>query len=48
MKVILTKDMENPGKAGALVEVKPGYGDSYGRERDRESMDEDTLPPEVE
>ncbi len=29
MKVILTKDMENLGKAGALVEVKPGYGRNY-------------------
>jgi large subunit ribosomal protein L9 len=29
MKVILTKDMEHLGKAGALVEVKPGYGRNY-------------------
>jgi large subunit ribosomal protein L9 len=29
MKIILTKDMENLGKAGALVEVKPGYGRNY-------------------
>ena len=29
MKVILTKDMDNLGKAGALVEVKPGYGRNY-------------------
>jgi large subunit ribosomal protein L9 len=29
MKVILTKDLENLGKAGALVEVKPGYGRNY-------------------
>ncbi|MFN2549154.1 MAG: 50S ribosomal protein L9 [Myxococcales bacterium] len=29
MKVILTKDMENLGKAGALVEVKTGYGRNY-------------------
>ncbi len=29
MKVILTKDMENLGKAGAMVEVKPGYGRNY-------------------
>jgi large subunit ribosomal protein L9 len=29
MKVILTKDMENLGKAGALVDVKPGYGRNY-------------------
>jgi large subunit ribosomal protein L9 len=29
MKVILTKDLENLGRAGALVEVKPGYGRNY-------------------
>jgi large subunit ribosomal protein L9 len=29
MKVILTKDMDNLGKAGAMVEVKPGYGRNY-------------------
>jgi large subunit ribosomal protein L9 len=29
MKVILTKDLDNLGKAGALVEVKPGYGRNY-------------------
>jgi large subunit ribosomal protein L9 len=29
MKVILTQDMDNLGKAGALVEVKPGYGRNY-------------------
>jgi len=29
MKVILTKDLENLGKAGALLEVKPGYGRNY-------------------
>jgi large subunit ribosomal protein L9 len=29
MKVILTKDMDNLGKAGTLVEVKPGYGRNY-------------------
>jgi large subunit ribosomal protein L9 len=29
MKVILTKDLENLGKAGALVEVKTGYGRNY-------------------
>ena len=29
MKVILTKDMENLGKAGALIDVKPGYGRNY-------------------
>lgn len=29
MKVILTKDLENLGKAGNLVEVKPGYGRNY-------------------
>ena len=29
MKVILTKDMDNLGKAGSLVEVKPGYGRNY-------------------
>ena len=29
MKVILTKDMDNLGKAGALVEVKTGYGRNY-------------------
>ena len=29
MKIILTKDLENLGKAGALVEVKPGYGRNY-------------------
>jgi large subunit ribosomal protein L9 len=34
MKVILTKDMDNLGKAGALVEVKPGYGRNYLLPRD--------------
>src|SRR5436305_6966448 len=29
MKVILTKDLENVGKAGALVDVKPGFGRNY-------------------
>jgi large subunit ribosomal protein L9 len=29
MKVILTKDMDNLGKAGSLVEVKPGYGRNF-------------------
>ena len=29
MKIILTKDMDNLGKAGALVEVKTGYGRNY-------------------
>src|SRR5471032_3077269 len=29
MKVILTKDMDNLGKAGSLVEVKRGYGRNY-------------------
>src|SRR3954467_13268787 len=29
MKVILTKDLENLGRAGALVDVKPGYGRNY-------------------
>ena len=29
MKVILTKDLENLGRAGTLVEVKPGYGRNY-------------------
>lgn len=29
MKVILTKDMDNLGKAGALVEVRNGYGRNY-------------------
>src|SRR3954471_9032742 len=29
MKIILTKDLESLGKAGALVEVKPGYGRNY-------------------
>jgi large subunit ribosomal protein L9 len=29
MKVILTKDMDNLGKAGAMVEVKRGYGRNY-------------------
>ena len=29
MKVILTKDLDNLGKAGALVEVKTGYGRNY-------------------
>ncbi len=29
MKVILTKDLDNLGRAGALVEVKPGYGRNY-------------------
>ena len=29
MKIILTKDLDNLGKAGALVEVKTGYGRNY-------------------
>jgi len=29
MKVILTKDLDNLGRAGALVEVNPGYGRNY-------------------
>jgi large subunit ribosomal protein L9 len=29
MKVILTKDLENLGRAGALVDVKTGYGRNY-------------------
>src|SRR5438445_13785772 len=29
MKVILTKDLENLGPPGALVDVKPGYGRNY-------------------
>jgi large subunit ribosomal protein L9 len=29
MKVILTKDLENLGRAGALVDVKPGYGRNF-------------------
>src|SRR3954467_9502126 len=29
MKVILTKDIPNLGKPGALVTVKPGYGRNY-------------------
>ncbi|HZX93634.1 MAG TPA: 50S ribosomal protein L9 [Myxococcales bacterium] len=29
MKVILTTDLENLGRAGALVEVKPGYGRNF-------------------
>jgi large subunit ribosomal protein L9 len=29
MKVILTKDLDNLGRAGALVDVKPGYGRNY-------------------
>ena len=29
MKVILTKDLDNLGKAGSLVEVKTGYGRNY-------------------
>ena len=29
MKLILTKDLENLGKAGAMVEVKAGYGRNY-------------------
>ncbi len=29
MKVILTKNLDNLGKAGSLVEVKPGYGRNY-------------------
>jgi large subunit ribosomal protein L9 len=29
MKVILTKDQEHLGKAGALVEVKTGFGRNY-------------------
>lgn len=34
MKIILTKDMDNLGKAGTLVEVKPGYGRNYLIPRD--------------
>src|SRR5438132_365050 len=34
MKVILTKDMDNLGKAGTMVEVKPGYGRNYLIPRD--------------
>ena len=29
MKVILTKDLDNLGRAGSLVEVKTGYGRNY-------------------
>src|SRR5947209_18832144 len=29
MKVILTKDLDNLGKAGSLVEVRRGYGRNY-------------------
>ena len=29
MQVILTKDIPNLGKAGAMVTVKPGYGRNY-------------------
>jgi large subunit ribosomal protein L9 len=29
MQVILTQDVNNLGKAGELVEVKPGYGRNY-------------------
>jgi len=29
MQVILTQDVNNLGKAGQLVEVKPGYGRNY-------------------
>jgi large subunit ribosomal protein L9 len=29
LSVILTKDVENVGRAGELVEVKPGYGRNY-------------------
>jgi large subunit ribosomal protein L9 len=29
MKVILTKDLEHVGKAGALVDVKTGFGRNY-------------------
>src|SRR5947208_16774830 len=29
MKVILTKDIPNLGKPGAMVTVKPGYGRNY-------------------
>jgi large subunit ribosomal protein L9 len=29
MKVILTKDLDNLGRAGALVDVKTGYGRNY-------------------
>lgn len=29
MQVILTQDVSNLGKAGQLVEVKPGYGRNY-------------------
>ena len=29
MKVILKEDLENLGQAGAVVEVKPGYGRNY-------------------
>ena len=29
MKVFLTQDLDNLGRAGALVDVKPGYGRNY-------------------
>jgi len=29
MKVILTKDLDNLGRAGALIDVKTGYGRNY-------------------
>ena len=29
MQIILTQDIENLGKAGELVQVKPGYGRNY-------------------
>ena len=29
MKVILTKDLDNLGRAGSMVEVKTGYGRNY-------------------
>ena len=29
MQVILTQDVDNLGKAGELVSVKPGYGRNY-------------------
>ena len=29
MQVILTQDVENLGKAGELVSVRPGYGRNY-------------------
>ena len=44
--VKLPGDPEVPAHGGR--EEPAGFGDSFGRERDRDALDEDTLPAEVE